>query len=140
MDCSPPASSSMEFSRQEYWRHLPFPSSGNLPNPGIKPRSPTMQADSSPAEPLGKPKNTGVGSLSFSRGSSQPRNQIFFLPCYAMAWKMPPGSKLGPCGHHLIFCLLSGISLLLCLIFSVWKQLCHLSCQVFLWFKKRGET
>ena len=37
---------------------------GNLPNPGIKPRSPALQADSLPAEPQGKPKNTGVGSLS----------------------------------------------------------------------------
>lgn len=37
---------------------------GNLPNPGIKPRSPTLHADSLPAEPQGKPKNTGVGSLS----------------------------------------------------------------------------
>ena len=37
---------------------------GDLPNPGIEPRSPTLQADSLPAEPRGKPKNTGVGSLS----------------------------------------------------------------------------
>ena len=37
---------------------------GNLPNPGIKPRSPTLQVDSLPAESPGKPKNTGVGSLS----------------------------------------------------------------------------
>ena len=37
---------------------------GNLPNPGIEPRSPSLQADSSPVEPSGKPKNTGVGSLS----------------------------------------------------------------------------
>ena len=37
---------------------------GDLPNPGIKPRSPTLQADSLPAELPGKPKNTGVGSLS----------------------------------------------------------------------------
>ena len=37
------------------------PSPGDLPNPGIKPRSPTMQADSLPAEPPGKPKNSGVG-------------------------------------------------------------------------------
>ena len=43
---------------------LPFPSPGDLPNPGIKPRSPALQADSLPAEPQGKPKNTGVGSLS----------------------------------------------------------------------------
>ena len=40
------------------------PSPGNLPNPGIEPRSPTLQADSLPAEPQEKPKNTGVGSLS----------------------------------------------------------------------------
>ena len=42
----------------------PFPSPGDLPNPGIEPRSPTLQADSLPAESQGKPKNTGVGSLS----------------------------------------------------------------------------
>jgi len=40
-----------------------FPFSGHLPNPGIKPRSPTLQEDSLPAEPQGKPQNTGVGSL-----------------------------------------------------------------------------
>ena len=45
----------MEFSRQEYWRGLPFPSPGDLPNPGIKPRSPALQADSLPFEPAGKP-------------------------------------------------------------------------------------
>ena len=38
----------------------PFPSPGDLPNPGIKPRSSTLQADSLPAEPQGKPKNTYV--------------------------------------------------------------------------------
>ena len=43
----------------------PFLSPGNLPNPGIEPRSPALQADSLPAEPQGKPKSTGVGSLSF---------------------------------------------------------------------------
>ena len=41
-----------------------FPSPRDLPNPGLEPRSPTLQADSLPAEPPGKPKNTGVGSLS----------------------------------------------------------------------------
>ena len=41
-----------------------FPSPGDLPKPGIKTRSPALQADSLPAEPQGKPKNTGVGSLS----------------------------------------------------------------------------
>ena len=41
MDCSPPTS--MVFSRQEYWSGLPFPSPGDLPNPGIKPGSPEFQ-------------------------------------------------------------------------------------------------
>ena len=36
---------SMKFSRQEYWSGLPFPTPGDLPHPGIKPRSPTLQAD-----------------------------------------------------------------------------------------------
>ena len=46
---------SMEFSRQEYWSGLPFPSPGNLPNPVIKPKSPSLQADALPSEPPGKP-------------------------------------------------------------------------------------
>ena len=53
----------MEFSRPEDWSGWPFPSPGDLPNPGVEPRSPTLQADSLPAEPEGKPKNIGVGSL-----------------------------------------------------------------------------
>ena len=48
---------SIEFSRLEYWSGQPFPSPGDLPNPGIKPRSPALQADSLPAEPLGKPQS-----------------------------------------------------------------------------------
>ena len=55
---------SMEFFRQEYWSGQLFPSPGDLSNPGIEPRSPTLQEDSLPAKPQGKPKNTGVGSLS----------------------------------------------------------------------------
>ena len=48
------ASLSTEFSRQEYWSGLPFPSPGDLPNPEIKPGSPALQAVSLPSEPLGK--------------------------------------------------------------------------------------
>ena len=103
---------SMGFSRQEYWSGLPFPSPGDLPNPGIEPRSPALQADSLPAQPPGKPITalcvwvcdvtqscltlcnpvdcSPPGScvhgilqarilewvaISFSRGSSQPRDQ-----------------------------------------------------------------
>ena len=46
---------SMRFSRQGYWSGLPFPSPGDLPNAGIEPRSPTLQADSLLAELQGKP-------------------------------------------------------------------------------------
>ena len=45
---------SMEFSRQEYWSGLPFPSPVFLPDPGIKSGSPALQADSLPSEPPGK--------------------------------------------------------------------------------------
>ena len=55
---------SMEFSRPEYWSGWPFSSPEDLPNPGIEPRSHVMQVDSLPAEPQGKAKNIGVGSLS----------------------------------------------------------------------------
>ena len=55
MDCSPPGSSVHGILQQEYWSGLPFPSPGDLPNPGIKPRSPALQADVLPSEPPGKP-------------------------------------------------------------------------------------
>ena len=55
----------MNSSRPEYWSKEPFPSPGDHPNPGIESRSPTLQADSLPAEPEGKPENTEVNSLSF---------------------------------------------------------------------------
>ena len=46
---------SMGFSRQEHWSGLPFPSPGDLPNPGIKPEFPALQADALSSEPPGKP-------------------------------------------------------------------------------------
>ena len=46
----------MGFSRQEYWNGLPFPSPGDLPDPGIKPQSPALEADALTSEPPGKPK------------------------------------------------------------------------------------
>ena len=51
MDCSPLAPLSVEFSRQEYWNGQPFPFPGDLPDPGVEPRSPELQADSLPSEP-----------------------------------------------------------------------------------------
>ena len=49
------ASPSMGFSRQEYWSGLPFPSPGDLPDPGVKPGSPALEADTLTSEPPGKP-------------------------------------------------------------------------------------
>ena len=46
---------SLGFSRQKHWSGLPFPSPGDLPNPGIEPGSPVLQTDSLPPEPPGKP-------------------------------------------------------------------------------------
>ena len=59
---------SIEFSWQESQSGQPFPSPGYPPNPGVKSRSPTLQADSLPAESPVKSKNTGVGSLSLLQG------------------------------------------------------------------------
>ena len=50
----------MEFSRQEYCNGLPFPSPGDLPDPGIELQSPALQADSLLSEPLGKTTDRGV--------------------------------------------------------------------------------
>ena len=58
MDCRQPGSLSMEFSRQDYWKGLPFPPSGDPPDPGtepVSPKSPILQVGSLPLEPLGKP-------------------------------------------------------------------------------------
>ena len=48
---------SVGLSRQEYWSGLSFPSPGDLPNPGIEPRSPALRADALPSEPPGKAQN-----------------------------------------------------------------------------------
>ena len=54
MDSSLPAPQSMGFSRQEYWSGLPFPSPVDLPNPGIEPVSPALEADALTSEPPGE--------------------------------------------------------------------------------------
>ena len=50
----------MKFPRKEYWSGLPFLSPGDLPDPGIEPRSPALQADSLPSEPPEKPKKENM--------------------------------------------------------------------------------
>ena len=60
------APQSMGFFRQEYWSGLPFPSPRDLPDPGIEPRSPALQADSLPSKPAGKPKTfEGIANFWF---------------------------------------------------------------------------
>ena len=72
MDCSPPGSSIHGDS--EYWNVLPCSPSGDLPNSGTEPRSPTLQVDSLPSEPLGKPQILEWVAYPFSRGTFWPRN------------------------------------------------------------------
>ena len=55
MECSPPGTTVHGISQQDHWSGLPSPSPGSLPDPGIEPRSPTLQEDSLPSEPPGKP-------------------------------------------------------------------------------------
>ena len=59
------APQSMEFSRQEYWSKLPFPSAGDLPNLRIEPGSLALQVDSLPSEPPEKPQDKQIGSFKF---------------------------------------------------------------------------
>ena len=84
MESTPPVFETLQFNPQvfsvfkafgyrdrfymKYWSGWPFPSPGDLPNPGIKPRSPTLQMDSLPTELQEKPKNTRVCSLSLLQG------------------------------------------------------------------------
>ena len=56
---------SMGFSRQEYWSGLPFPSPGDLPNPGIEPGSLALQTDALPSEPPGKPVRKANSEIPF---------------------------------------------------------------------------
>ena len=60
---------------------LPFPSPGDLLNPGLHPRSPTLEVDSLPAEPPGKPENTGAGSLSLLKELPDLGIEPGSLPC-----------------------------------------------------------
>ena len=90
----------MGFSRQERWSGLPFPSPGDLPDPGIEPGSPALQADALPAEPPGKPPgspynrvlNLGVWCSSFVPfqdylGSSVMWFHMYFKILYSISVK-----------------------------------------------------
>ena len=69
---------SMGFSRQECWSGLPFPSPGDLPNPGIEPGSPALQADTLPSEPSGKQRDSREIFLSYLQSNeSQTSMELF---------------------------------------------------------------
>ena len=76
----------MDFSRQEYWSGYLFPSPGDLPNPGIKPRCSSLQADSLPSEPPGKPRDLWLLLLLLSHFS---RVRLCATPATA-AYQAPP--------------------------------------------------
>ena len=81
------ASLSMELSRQENWSGLPFPSPGDLPNPGIESRSPELQADSLVCEPPGSPRQTELWG---NRGCPVSRQEAVSLERWwcAVSWVM----------------------------------------------------
>ena len=88
---------SMGFSRKEYWRGLPFPSPGYLPNPGIEPRSPALQVDSLPTELQGKPPSL-IAAVTF-------KLILLAYTCFTMLCQLLPHSKVNQL-HIYIPCLL----------------------------------
>ena len=80
---------SMGSFRQEYWCELSCPPSGDLPNPEIEPRSPTLQTDSLPAEPQGKPSVFSNNNLKdndcvFAGSETQPNCDLLIWPCFCV--------------------------------------------------------
>ena len=75
---------SLGFSRQKYWSGSPFPSPGDLPNPGIEPRFPALEADALTSEPPGK-QETWVQSL----GWEDLLEKEMVTHISILAWKIP---------------------------------------------------
>ena len=75
------APSSMEFSRQEYWNGLSFLSPGDLPDPGIEPGSPALQADILPSEPQGKPLNIEIRGYIQNTFHMRESKQMYYNQC-----------------------------------------------------------
>ena len=73
----------MEYSKQEYWSGLPFSSPGDFPNPGIKLRSPTLQADSLPSEPPESPFHTHTHTHTHTHIYTH----IYFYGKFRVAWE-----------------------------------------------------
>ena len=87
---------SMGFSRQEYWSGLPFPSPGDLPDPGIEPGSPTLQVDTLTSEPPGKPTLTLFkGYLLQYSWASLVAQLVKNLPTMRVTWVLGLGRSPG---------------------------------------------
>ena len=83
---------SMEFLQARILERVPFPFSRDLPNPGIRPRSPTLQADSFPAEPQGKPMLICTPmSKPHTKTWDLPRDQLLFWALLSLPEVEPPG-------------------------------------------------
>ena len=110
MDCSPPGSSGQGDSPgKKIGSGLPCPSPGDLYNPGIECRSPTLQADSLPSEPPGKPKNSGVGSISLIQGNFPTQESNRGLPhCKQILYQL---SYLGSPNTSLMCCNLDTVNI-----------------------------
>ena len=78
MDC-------IEFSRQKYWSGEPFLSLGDLPNPGVKPRSPSLQADPLPVKPQGKLSSWVIYSK-FQKNMLSSLLYLLWCPVHSMGW------------------------------------------------------
>ena len=79
----------MGFPRQEYWSELPFPSLGDLPNPGIEPGSPALQADTLLSEPPGKPLPVYVCESWTIKKTEHQRIDAFVLWCWRRLLRVP---------------------------------------------------
>ena len=103
MNGTPPGSSVHGFSTQEYWSGFPFPSPGDLPDPGIKPRSPALQAESLLSEPQGRwiDQDCCLGPLQISwwlcgiLGGSNVQHHCSRKPGLAALWE-PRNNALSP--------------------------------------------
>ena len=105
MDCNPSGFSVLEFSRQEYWNGLPFPSPENLPNSGTEPESPALQTYSLSSEPhlvLGLPKSD-LSLFFFSMKTGQ-NNVIKII-------RFPPWHKGGRELYYLKYIALTSLAL-----------------------------
>ena len=121
---------SMDFSNPEYWSGQLFPSPGNLLNPGIEPRSPTLKGDSVLSEPPGKPKDTGVGRLSHlqqifpTQESYQSLLHCRQILCQLSYQETSSHSQLPPRGTDPILVLLLLLFLLLSYPVTSWSFSC----------------